>query len=360
MILVFGLLSLYVTIALIINIFIGSNGFYGPFFTEHAFLKVILYYIGMAHITITAMSLSFHRQHTHKGVTINKFVDMLMQIWLWCITGMSKLDWVSVHLYHHAHSDKEKDPHSPVQKGFWRVFLLGVKDYAEAKSLPPVLRIRESIPTNALERFIARNTLVGPGILTGILLVIMGPFWGSIIGLLNFSISPLFAVGGVNAIAHCWGYQNHDSRDNSRNIGFLFPLNFIICGELDHNNHHAHPRSSSFRHRWFEFDIGYAYLVMLQSLGLAKINNAYTTTSLKEELKIEMWRQFNLKLNTDFRFQEKLEKLAQELGTTYSELVEKIKAYFEGQKVKLEKPIRLMIDDIRRTIMDARRSQLAV
>lgn len=253
----------------------GPHGILANAFATHWGIKLALYVFFMTHITITAMSLSFHRMHTHKGVKFHPVVDAAMQIWLWATTSMSKLDWVSVHVYHHATSDTPNDPHSPVQKGLARVFFLGVIDYARAKSHPEVLKIRGRLPANGMERFISRNLFVGPLVLGSLLVILFGPAWGLILMTSTFLISPIFAVGGVNALAHYFGYRNHKTTDNSRNLGFLFILNWMICGELDHNNHHAHPTSCSFRHKAWEFDIGYAYIKMLSWLGLAEIKHVY-------------------------------------------------------------------------------------
>jgi stearoyl-CoA desaturase (delta-9 desaturase) len=356
---VMTLAAAYALVFFAIESLIGTMGLAGEILAENFWLKVIIYYLAVSHLTITWMSLSFHRYHTHRGVIINKYLDSFMQIWLWLFTGMSKLDWVSVHLYHHAHSDQEKDPHSPYQKGFWRVFLFGVADYTKAKSQPDVLKIRNVLPANKLETFLANYTLLGPILLSLVCMIVLGPKWGSLIAALNFSISPLFAVGGVNALAHTCGYRNHNYHDNSRNIGFLFPLNFIICGELDHNNHHAHPRSSSFRHKWYEFDIGYFYLVILNFLGLVEIKNAYTTRTLKEEIKRDLEKQFQILVEKDQRMRKKLEELARELNTTYQELVERIKAYIRGKKVDMEKPLKQFYKEIRQTIMANRKLSLS-
>ncbi len=247
----------------------GSSWF--PFMTEHSFLVQLLYFVIVGHITITAMSLSFHRQHTHQAVKINILVDSFMQAWLWAFTSMSKLDWVSVHIYHHAHSDQEKDPHSPIQNGFLRALALGVVDYSRAKAHPEVLKIRAKLPENRLEHFFGTHLMTGPTLLTFANMLLFGPAWGATLSVMNFMVSPVFAVGGVNALAHWFGYKNYKTTDNSRNLGFLLPLNWIICGELDHNNHHRYPRSASFSHRWYEFDIGYIYLRAMKAIGLARL-----------------------------------------------------------------------------------------
>ena len=255
----------------VIPTFLGTNGLWGDFFANHTFLKMLGVFILMAHLTISAMSICFHRVQTHQALKLHPLVEQIMQTWLWMVTSMSKLDWVSVHVYHHTYSDTPNDPHSPVQKGFWRVFFLGVLDYSRAKNWPEVLKIRKRIPANRYEKFISTHLFEGPFLLTLILLVAFGPVYGSILGVLNFAISPLFAVGGVNGLAHYLGYQNYNAKDNSRNLGFLFILNWIICGELDHNNHHKFPKSPTFAHRWFEYDIGWTYIRILKIFGLAKV-----------------------------------------------------------------------------------------
>lgn len=268
------LLVAYVILAVESTIIFGADGIFEDFFKENVALKIVGLLIGLAHITITAMSLSFHRHHTHGGVWISKVVDYPMQIWLWMTTSMSKLDWVSVHAYHHAYSDQPEDVHSPKQYGFWKVFFLGAFMYTKAKNQPDVLKIRRKLPQNGFEKFLAENLYLGPALWVLMLTIFFGPFYGALLSFGTFIISPLFAVGGVNAMAHCFGYRNYNTSDVSTNCGFLVPLNFIICGELDHNNHHAHPKSARFSHRWYEFDIGFVYLKMLELFGLAKIKHA--------------------------------------------------------------------------------------
>lgn len=261
------------------TIIFGANGVFDQFFAEHTVIKIAALVLGLAHVTITAMSLSFHRHHTHGGVILSRAIDYPMQIWLWMTTSMSKLDWVSVHAYHHAYSDQPEDVHSPKQQGFWKVFFLGAFMYTKAKNQPDVQKIRKKLPQNGFEKFLAENLYLGPTLWVVMLMIFFGVFYGTLLSALTFVISPLFAVGGVNAMAHCFGYRNYNTTDRSTNCGFLVPLNFIICGELDHNNHHAHPKSARFSHRWYEFDIGFVYLKIFELFGLAKIKHARAAVS---------------------------------------------------------------------------------
>lgn len=333
---------------------LGINGFIGDVVAAHPLLFTTIYGCAIAHITITCMSLSYHRYHTHKGVVLSKWVDMPMQVWLWLVTSLNKVDWVSVHIFHHAHSDLEKDPHSPVQKGIWHALFLGVFDYTQGKSLPEVLRIKKTIQTNKLEAFMQNHSFTGPVIMSFIMIVLFGPKWGALLSVVNFMTSPIFAIGGVNALAHWWGYRNHVTTDNSRNIGFLLPLNFLICGELDHNNHHAHMRSCSFRHRWFEFDIGFVYLKALSAIGLAELKNVYSPATLKQELSKKM----SDLIESDLRFKKRCEELAHELNITYQEFKDRLEAYCRGEKIKLERSCREFMDEVIRTLKANQRLNL--
>lgn len=342
---IFALLS-YIVVSFGVYTIVGSNGLFGDFWETSTLLKFGIFYVLSVHLLIVSMSLSFHRYHTHKGLTINPILDTIMQLHLWLVGGMSKLDWVSVHIFHHAHSDKPLDPHSPVQKGLMHVLFLGVADYSKAKNSEPVLKIRKTLKRNKLEQFIADHTLMGPVCLTLFSLLIFGPLWGTVVTLLHWSISPIFAVGGVNGLAHWIGYKNHNYPDNSRNLGFLFPLNFMIAGELDHNNHHAVPKSCSFRHRWFEIDWGYLYIKLFSKVKLAKIKNAYTPATMKQDLS----RKIQELMEQDLRFKKRAEELASELNTSYQDLKKQIEDYVTGKKVQISNDVKQLTSEIRRTI----------
>jgi stearoyl-CoA desaturase (delta-9 desaturase) len=79
---------------------------------------------------------------------------------------------------------------------------------------------------------------------------------------------PFWAAGVINGLGHYWGYRNYPVEDASTN---LFPIGILIGGEEFHNNHHAHPTSAKLSSRWYEFDIGWTYIRLLEILGLARV-----------------------------------------------------------------------------------------
>jgi stearoyl-CoA desaturase (delta-9 desaturase) len=70
----------------------------------------------------------------------------------------------------------------------------------------------------------------------------------------------------VNSASHIWGYRNYEIRDNSRNNWWVA---LITYGEGWHNNHHAYPRMANHGHRWWEFDLTFRTIRLMQALGLA-------------------------------------------------------------------------------------------
>jgi stearoyl-CoA desaturase (delta-9 desaturase) len=79
---------------------------------------------------------------------------------------------------------------------------------------------------------------------------------------------PLFAAGVINGIGHYWGYRSFATGEASRNI---VPWGILIGGEELHNNHHAYSTSARLSSRWWEFDLGWAYIRLLEMLHLARV-----------------------------------------------------------------------------------------
>jgi stearoyl-CoA desaturase (delta-9 desaturase) len=83
-----------------------------------------------------------------------------------------------------------------------------------------------------------------------------------------------YGGGVINGIGHYWGYRNFASSDASKNI---VPWGILIGGEELHNNHHAYGTSAKLSSRWYEFDLGWTYIRILETLGLAQVRNVAPT-----------------------------------------------------------------------------------
>ena len=91
---------------------------------------------------------------------------------------------------------------------------------------------------------------------------------------------PLTAAGIINGLGHYCGYRNFQTEDASRNI---FPLGLIIGGEELHNNHHAYASSARLSSKWYEFDVGWMYIRMLELCKLARVKKVAPQAKIDPE-----------------------------------------------------------------------------
>ena len=230
---------------------------------------IILYTLLLTHITIACVTLYLHRSQAHRGVTFHPVVAHFMRAWLWLTTGMITKQWVAVHRKHHRFSDEPGDPHTPHVYGIGRVLFKGAFLYHDAsKDKAMVDTYGAGTPDDWIERNLySSHSRLGIGILLVLNLILFG--WvGAIIWGIQMLWIPFWAAGVINGVAHWWGYRNGETRDQSRNIS---PIGILIGGEELHSNHHLDPASPKLSLRWFEFDIGWMYIRLLQSLKLATV-----------------------------------------------------------------------------------------
>src|ERR1700730_14253820 len=64
-----------------------------------------------------------HRALSHRAMTVTPGLTRLFRVVTWITTGIRPRQWVAVHRKHHAFTDVDGDPHSPVLKGYMTVQL---------------------------------------------------------------------------------------------------------------------------------------------------------------------------------------------------------------------------------------------
>ncbi len=236
--------------------------------TGAAWWQVLLYALVTTHITIAGVTLYLHRCQAHRALELHPVVSHFFRFWLWLGTGMLTKEWASIHRKHHAKCEQEGDPHSPQVFGIKKVFWEGAELYrAEAKNKETMERYGHGTPDDWVERNVyTKHSRLG----VSLMLILDVALFGAL-GLAVWAVQmvwiPFWAAGVVNGIGHYWGYRNFEATDASTNV---FPWGIIIGGEELHNNHHTYPTSAKFSVKPYEFDIGWAYISILQALGLAK------------------------------------------------------------------------------------------
>jgi len=223
----------------------------------------------LTHITIASVTIFLHRHQSHRALDLHPAVSHFFRFWLWLTTGMVTREWAAIHRKHHATADKPGDPHSPVVYGIKKVLLEGSELYrAEAKNRETLEKYGHGTPDDWIERNLY-SRYSGKGILLMLLIDIMlfGPI-GITIWAVQMIWIPVTAAGIINGIGHWWGYRNYEVADTSTNI---LPWGILIGGEELHNNHHTFGSSAKLSSKWYEFDIGWLYIRILEVLGLARV-----------------------------------------------------------------------------------------
>ena len=223
----------------------------------------------LTHLTIICVTLYLHRSQAHRSVTFHPVIAHFMRAWLWLTTGMVTKQWVAIHRKHHRFSDEPGDPHTPHVYGIGRVLFKGAFLYHDAsKDKAMVDAYGRGTPDDWIEHNLYSNhSRLGIGILLVFNLIVFG-WMGAIIWAIQMIWIPFWAAGIINGLAHWWGYRNGTTRDQSRNIS---PWGIIVGGEELHNNHHLDPASPRLSLKAYEFDIGWMYIRLLQSLRLATV-----------------------------------------------------------------------------------------
>jgi len=224
----------------------------------------------LTHVTIASVTIFLHRHQAHRALDLHPIVSHFFRFWLWLTTGMVTREWVAVHRKHHAKCETEADPHSPQIWGIWRVLFAGVGLYHTAASDAETLEVYgRGTPDDWLERNLyGRHSMLGLGLMLTIDVALFGLGAGLAIYAAQMLWIPFWAAGVINGIGHYLGYRNFETQDASRNI---IPLGVLIGGEEFHNNHHAYCYSAKLGNKWWELDIGWVYIKLLESFGLATV-----------------------------------------------------------------------------------------
>ena len=224
----------------------------------------------LVQITIAGVTVYLHRCQAHRALEVHPVVSHFFRFWLWMTTGMITKEWAAIHRKHHAKCETVDDPHSPQILGINKVLFTGVVLYVRESHNPETMtRYGHGTPDDWMERNVyTPMNKWGIMLLLAIDIAAFGLIPGVIIYGIQLAWIPFWAAGVINGLGHWWGYRNFVTEDASTN---MTPIAAWIGGEELHNNHHAYPTSAKFSIRWYEFDLGWMYIKIMEFLGLATV-----------------------------------------------------------------------------------------
>jgi len=237
--------------------------------------------LALTHVTIAAVTIFLHRCQAHRALDLHPAAAHFFRFWLWLTTGMVTKEWAAIHRKHHAKCETADDPHSPQIYGINRVLWLGVFLYVkESFNKETLERYGHGTPDDWIERNLyARSAMYGVSLLLALDMLAFGVIPGALIWLVQIAWIPFWAAGVINGVGHFFGYRSYGVADASTNI---VPWGVLIGGEELHNNHHAFASSAKLSCKWYEFDLGWMYICILEALGLATVKKVAPTPRFAE------------------------------------------------------------------------------
>lgn len=221
--------------------------------------------------------LGYHRLLSHRSFRVPRWLERSIALLGALALQGGPIFWVAGHRLHHAYTeDEQKDPYS-ARRGFWWSHVLWIFyprsqffDYEEYQRFAP------DLARDPFYRWLNRYFfwLQFP---LALLLYFVGGWSFVVYGIFVRAVFLWHTTWLINSVTHLWGSRAFDCRDNSRNLWWAALLTY---GEGWHNNHHAYPQVARCGWRWWEIDVTWWAIALLQRLGLATaVQNPPTSAS---------------------------------------------------------------------------------
>jgi len=231
--------------------------------------------LGLYVIRMFAITAGFHRLLAHRTYRTSRVFQFLIAFTGTASYQKGPLWWSAHHRLHHLVADTNEDYHSPLTRRFWRAhfgwflskdsqqthwkLIANLSKYPELRfldryySLPPIVLAASAF---GLGSVLARYA---PGLGTNGFQMLVWAFFISTVVLYHGTFT-------VNSLAHIFGKRRFPTDDNSRNNWLVA---WISNGEGWHNNHHADPMAAAHGHQWWEVDVTWTTVKLLERVGLA-------------------------------------------------------------------------------------------
>jgi stearoyl-CoA desaturase (delta-9 desaturase) len=212
-------------------------------------------------IRMFAITAGYHRYFAHRSYRTSRAFQFVLAVLGVSAAQQGPLWWAAHHRRHHKYSDLPEDVHSPRQRGFvWShvQWILASRHKAtEYARVADLARYPELA-------FVDRHhmaVVVAIGFATFVVGGATALAWGFFVPIM-LAWHVTFCI---NSLAHVWGRRRYATADDSRNNAVLAVLTF---GEGWHNNHHHYQRSTRQGFFWWEIDLTYYVLKLLELLGI--------------------------------------------------------------------------------------------
>jgi stearoyl-CoA desaturase (delta-9 desaturase) len=243
------------------------------------------FFLGVMVFGQLGIPICYHRQLTHRSFTTPKWLEHFFVVMALCSAQETPAKWVAWHRKHHRLSDEQEDPHSPLVSFLWAhtgwlcrpnrsmTDVWFYQKYARDILDDPFYFYLERKRTAMIWIYLAHALLYF--LVAGAVAWLLMPDGAAALqmalslfvwGVAARTVYVWHITWSVNSLSHLFGYRNYDTSDDSRNNWFVA---LITGGEGWHNNHHADQAAATVQHRWWELDLSFYFIKLLEWVGLA-------------------------------------------------------------------------------------------
>jgi stearoyl-CoA desaturase (Delta-9 desaturase) len=243
-----------------------------PFWTVHVVAVIgavavgwssaaLAWFLATYAVRMFAITAGYHRYFAHRTFKTGRVFQFVLAVLAMSSAQQGVLWWAAHHRNHHKYSDEAEDVHSPRQRGFWWAHVLWIlSPRSQGTNLD---RIRDFAKYPEL-RWLNRHDLF-VAVAWGFVIYFLGGWTGLVWGHFVSLVVAWHITFCVNSVAHVWGARRYATTDDSRNNPLLAVL---TLGEGWHNNHHHYQRSARQGFYWWELDVTYYVLKLLEAMRI--------------------------------------------------------------------------------------------
>lgn len=221
----------------------------------------LTFLVVMYSLIALGVTVGYHRMLTHRSFRPHPVVKFIFLVLGSMAFEGPAIEWAATHVRHHADSDKEGDPHSPVE-GFFHAHIGWL--FKDGMSDPNIYC--KNLVDDKMVMFVSRTFLLW-AVLSLLVPFALGGWHGLLWGGLVRMFLNHHVTWSVNSVCHTFGKREFKTNDRSQNEWIVGLLAF---GEGWHNNHHAFPRSAFHGLHWWQFDLSGYIIWLLERMGLVK------------------------------------------------------------------------------------------
>jgi stearoyl-CoA desaturase (Delta-9 desaturase) len=246
---------------------LGGTGFilihlacFAAFFTGVTWGDLVLCAVVYLSHTLS-ITIVFHRYFSHRTFKTSRAFQFVMAWMGCCATQKGPLWWAARHRHHHRTSDTDEDVHSPITH---TLFMSHVGWIFQRDTTPTDMQAVKDLARYPELRVLNVLHWVPPACL-GVACFLLGGWGGLVWGFCIATVLAYHATFMVNSVCHLWGGRRYATTDRSRNNWFVA---LLTMGEGWHNNHHHYMSSANQGFRWWEIDVSYYVICLLDVFGV--------------------------------------------------------------------------------------------